>query len=76
MKKRPANLNPKNVFLDDNAESRISRITQENIMELGWSVLSHQPYSHNLASISFFESYFSDERTLIKTRFKTLPKTY
>ncbi|GFU24763.1 mariner Mos1 transposase [Trichonephila clavipes] len=44
--KRPAPANSKNVILlHDNPRPHTAKVTQENVLELGWSVLLHTPYS-------------------------------
>ncbi|CAK9803068.1 Histone-lysine N-methyltransferase SETMAR [Anthophora quadrimaculata] len=48
--KRPALSNRKGVvFHHDNAKPHTSLITRQKLLELGWDVLSHPPYSPDLA---------------------------
>ena len=50
IKKRPALINFKRVtFLHDNARPHTAKITQEFLDKLGWDVLSHPPYSPDIA---------------------------
>ncbi|XP_043262919.1 histone-lysine N-methyltransferase SETMAR-like [Colletes gigas] len=52
--KRPALVNRKSVILlHENARSHTARVIQEKILELGWSVLPHPPYSPDLAPADY-----------------------
>ena len=69
LEKRPALVNRKNVvLLHDNARPHTARVTQEKNLELGWSVLSHPPYSPDLAP-SDYQLFRSLQNSLMGTNF-------
>ena len=52
--KRPEIANRKGVmFHQNNARPHVSLITRQKLLELGWDVLSHPPYSPDLAPSDF-----------------------
>ena len=53
--KRPELTNWKGVvFHHDNSRPHTSLVTRQKLLELGWDVLSHPPYSPDLASSDYF----------------------
>jgi [histone H3]-lysine36 N-dimethyltransferase SETMAR len=42
------------VFLQDNARPHTAKITKAKLVQLGWTVLPHPPYSPDLAPTDFF----------------------
>jgi len=72
LKIRPALVNRRGVlFLHDNTKPHISKMTQEKIKELQWEVLTHPPYSPNLAP-SDFNLFRSMEHFFCNQKFKSL----
>ena len=54
LKKCPTLVNWKSVvLLDDNARTHTARVMQKNLLELGWSVLLHPPYSPDLVPTDY-----------------------
>ena len=54
-KKRPALANRKCVvFHHDNARPHVSKMSQKKLLELGWDVLVHPPYSPDLAPSDYY----------------------
>ncbi|GFT18983.1 histone-lysine N-methyltransferase SETMAR [Trichonephila clavipes] len=54
LENRLALINLKNVILlHDNARSHTAKVTQEKILELGWSALPHTPNSLDLAPTDY-----------------------
>ena len=67
--KRPTLVNRRNaVLLYDNTKPHSSRITQEKILDFGWSLLLHPPYSLELAT-SDFRLFLSLQNALNGKRF-------
>ncbi|EZA54548.1 BAI1-associated protein [Ooceraea biroi] len=63
-KKRPKLVNRKGVvFHHDNARPRTSLVTREKLLQLGWDVLPHPPYSPDLAP-SDYHSFRSLQNAL------------
>ena len=90
LKKRPALVNRKNVvLLHDNARPHAARVTLEKVLELGWPVLPHPPYSPDLAptdyhlfrslQISLMETNFCNEdqvQEFVKNFFTSKPAAF
>jgi len=50
LEKHPGLINRKRViFHQDNAKPHIAKLTQRKILQLGWELLPHSPYSPDLA---------------------------
>ena len=53
-KKRPELVNRKRIiFHEDNARPHVSLMTRQKLLQLGWEVLIHPPYSPDIASLDF-----------------------
>ena len=53
-KKRPELVNRKRIiFHQDNARPRVSLMTRQKLLQLGWEVLIHPPYSPDIARSDF-----------------------
>ena len=55
-------------LLHDNAKPHTSKITRQKLEELGWKILSHPPYSSDLAS-SDYHLFHSLRNHLVKEQF-------
>ena len=52
--KRPELVNRKRmIFHQDNARPRVSLMTRQKLLQLGWEVLIHPPYSPDIAPLDF-----------------------
>ena len=61
------------VFHQDNARPHTSVVTRQKLMELGWEVLMHPPYSPDLAPSNYYlflilQNFLSDKKFEIKRR--------
>ena len=52
--KRPELTNRKDVFHHDNARAHTSLVTRQKLLELGWDVLPHPPYTPDLTPSDYF----------------------
>jgi [histone H3]-lysine36 N-dimethyltransferase SETMAR len=53
--KRPELINRKGVvFHKDNARPHTSLVTRQNLLQLGWNILLHPPYSPDLAPSDYY----------------------
>ena len=80
-KKTPAIVNRRNVvLLCDIATLHSIWITPERLLNLGWSVIPHPPYSPHLASSEFHLFHFLQnapiDKNFLKIRWKYLWKTF
>lgn len=53
IEKQPVFIKKKDSLVNENARTSTSKMTQEKILELDWSVLSHLSYSPDLTSNSY-----------------------
>ena len=52
--KRPELVNRKHIiFHQDNARPRVSLMTRQKLLHLGWDILIHPPYSPDIAPLDF-----------------------
>ena len=64
------------MLLYDNTRLHLARITQEKILDLGWPVLPHPPYSIDLVS-SDFHLFHSQQNARNEKKFsQDLVKTF
>ena len=69
-KKRPAMFNRKNIILHhDKARPHAALGTRQKIAEVGWEILSHPPYSPDIAS-SDYHLFLSLQNFLTGKKFK------
>lgn len=53
--KRPALINRKGVILQqDNARPHTAKVTRQKVMEFGWEILPHPPYSPDIAPSDYY----------------------
>ena len=59
------------IFHQDNVRPRVSLLTRQNLLQLGWEVLIHQPYSPDTAA-SDFHLFWSLQNSLNRKNFNSL----
>ena len=70
--KRPDLVNRKRIiFHQDNAILHVSLMTRQKLLQLGWEVLIHQPYSPDIAP-SDFHLFWSLQNSLNEKKFNSL----
>ena len=70
--KHPELVNRKRIiFHQDNARPHVSLMTRQKLLQLGWEVLIHQPYSPDIAP-SDFHLFWSLQNSLNEKKFNSL----
>ena len=70
--KRPELVNRKRIiFHPDNTRTRVSLMTRQKLLQLGWEVLTHPPYSPDIAP-SDFHLFWSLQNSLSGKNFNSL----
>ena len=57
------------ILHQDNARPHTAKITHQKIMKFGWEILTHPPYSHDIANIDY-HLFQSLQHFLKGTKFK------
>ena len=71
--KRPELANRKRIiFHQNNARLHVSLMTMQKLLQLGWEVLIHLPYSPNIAATSDFHLFWSLQNSLNGKNFNSL----